>query len=152
MHSILTIKTLLLGLVIFMLMGYPSRIILQSLNISGHMLLDCLLNLIFVLPALVPAILVLLLRFLPTLVMTTTVRLVTICKVQNLVSFRMIPCGMGSSVMVHEEAPCCIHPNIPWFTKTLGETTTEDIQLRLCVSRENADEETLLQLISLYVY
>ena len=29
------------------------------------------------------------------------------------------------------EAPCCI-PNMPWFTKTLNETTTENIQLRLC--------------------
>ena len=50
------------------------------------------------------------------------------------------------------EAPCCTHPNMPWFTKTLSETTTEDIQLRLCVNEGIADEETLLQLISLYVY
>ena len=50
------------------------------------------------------------------------------------------------------EAPCCTHPNMPWFTKTLGETTTEDIQLRLCNNQGIADEETLLQLISLYVY
>ena len=26
-----------------------------------------------------------------------------------------------------EEAPCCTHPNMPWFNKTLNETTTEDI-------------------------
>ena len=50
------------------------------------------------------------------------------------------------------EAPCCTHPNMPWFTKTLGETTTEDIQLRLCADEPLGDEETLLQLISLYVY
>ena len=50
------------------------------------------------------------------------------------------------------EAPCCAHPNMPWFTKTLSETTTEDIQLRLCNSDGIAEEETLLQLISLYVY
>ena len=55
------------------------------------------------------------------------------------------------------EAPCCTHPNMPWFTKTLSETTTEDIQLRLCIYLTNTnpptdDEETLLQLISLYVY
>ena len=50
------------------------------------------------------------------------------------------------------EAPCCTHPNMPWFTKTLGETTTEDIQLRLCHEQGIDDEETLLQLISLYVY
>ena len=50
------------------------------------------------------------------------------------------------------EAPCCTHPNMPWFIKTLGETTTEDIQLRLCISEAPTNEETLLQLIELYVY
>ena len=50
------------------------------------------------------------------------------------------------------EAPCCTHPNMPWFTKTLGETTTEDIQLRLCQDNSLDDEETLLQSFSLYVY
>ena len=34
-------------------------------------------------------------------------------------------CGVG-------EAPCCNHPNMPWFIKTVNETTTEDIELRLC--------------------
>ena len=50
------------------------------------------------------------------------------------------------------EAPCCTHPNMPWFVKTLNETTTEDIQLRLCVSGQVSHEETLLQLIKLYVF
>ena len=49
------------------------------------------------------------------------------------------------------EAPCCTRPNMPWFTKTLGETTTEDIQLRLCNNEGISDEETLLQFITLYV-
>ena len=49
-----------------------------------------------------------------------------------------------------EEAPCCTHPNMPWFIKTLGETTTEDIQLRLCTNEFH--EETLLQTITLYVF
>ena len=30
------------------------------------------------------------------------------------------------------EAPCCTHSNMPWFIKTLNETTTEDIELRAC--------------------
>ena len=50
------------------------------------------------------------------------------------------------------EAPCCTHPNMPWFTKTLNETTTEDIQLRLCNNEGIADEETLLQFIALYIH
>ena len=49
------------------------------------------------------------------------------------------------------EAPCCTHPNMPWFIKTLGENTTEDIQLRLCAEEPLDNEETLLQLIELYV-
>ena len=49
------------------------------------------------------------------------------------------------------EAPCCTHHNMPWFNKTLSETTTEDIQLRLCSDEGLANEETLLQLISLFV-
>ena len=50
------------------------------------------------------------------------------------------------------EAPCCTHPNMPWFIKALGETTTEDIQLRLCINAPTNLEETLLQSITLYVY
>ena len=50
------------------------------------------------------------------------------------------------------EAPCCDHPNMPWFIKTLGETTTEDIQLRLCIDESPSSEQTILQLIELYVY
>ena len=50
------------------------------------------------------------------------------------------------------EAPCCTQPNMPWFTKTFNETTTEDIQLRLCNNEGISDEETLLQFIALYVH
>ena len=48
------------------------------------------------------------------------------------------------------EAPCCTHPNMPWFTKTLSETTTEDIELRVCRSNNN-DEDTPLEVIELFV-
>ena len=30
------------------------------------------------------------------------------------------------------ESLCCTHPNMPWFIKTLNETTTENIELRVC--------------------
>ena len=30
------------------------------------------------------------------------------------------------------ESLCCTHSNMPWFIKTLNETTTENIELRLC--------------------
>ena len=50
-----------------------------------------------------------------------------------------------------KEAPCCTHPNMPWFHKTLSETTTEDIELRLCGDNDNQDEEIPLQVIELLV-
>ena len=50
-----------------------------------------------------------------------------------------------------EEAPCCAHPNMPWFTKTLSETTNEDIEVRLCADQPTNDEDTLLQVIELFV-
>ena len=50
-----------------------------------------------------------------------------------------------------EDLCCDQSNNMPWFNKTLGETTTEDILLRLCMNNLVSDEETLLQLISLYV-
>ena len=50
-----------------------------------------------------------------------------------------------------EEAPCCTHPNMPWFNKTLNGTTTEDIELRLCGDQRVSDEDTPLQVIELFV-
>ena len=49
------------------------------------------------------------------------------------------------------EAPCCTHPNMPWFHKTLSETTTEDIELRVCGNEEISDEDTPLEVIELLV-
>ena len=51
-----------------------------------------------------------------------------------------------------QETPCCTHPNMPWFLKTLSETTTEDIELRVCGDQYVGDEDTLLQVIELFVY
>ena len=50
-----------------------------------------------------------------------------------------------------EEAPCCTHPNMPWFNKTLSETTTEDIELRVCGDYGIDDEDTPLEVIELFV-
>ena len=49
------------------------------------------------------------------------------------------------------EAPCCTHPNMPWFKKTLSETTTEDIELRVCATQSSSSEDTPLELIELFV-
>ena len=51
-----------------------------------------------------------------------------------------------------EEAPCCTHPNMPWFNKTLSETTTEDIELRVCGDEGIENEDTPLEVqIELFV-
>ena len=50
-----------------------------------------------------------------------------------------------------EEAPCCTHPNMPWFNKTLSETTTEDIELRVCGDYGITNEDTPLEVIELFV-
>ena len=49
------------------------------------------------------------------------------------------------------EAPCCNHPNMPWFNKTLSETTTEDIELRVCGDQRVNNEDTPLQVIEIFV-
>ena len=53
---------------------------------------------------------------------------------------------------VDVEAPCCTHPNMPWFIKTLSETTTEDIELRACTTMEAVPCVTVpIFLIELYI-
>ena len=49
------------------------------------------------------------------------------------------------------EGPCCTNPKMPWFIKTLNETTTEDIELRVCASQGYNDEDIPLDIIELYV-
>ena len=33
------------------------------------------------------------------------------------------------------ERPCCTNPKMPWFIKTLSETTTDNIELRMCANQ-----------------
>ena len=54
---------------------------------------------------------------------------------------------------VGAEASCCTpHPNMPWFTRTLNEATMEDIEVRVCGDQGIDDEDTMLQVIELFVY
>ena len=52
-------------------------------------------------------------------------------------------CGGG-------EAPCCTHLNMPWFIKTLNESTTEDIELRVCKVHFSSGDSPL-ELIEVFV-
>ena len=49
------------------------------------------------------------------------------------------------------EGPCYTNPKMPWFIKTLNETTTEDIELRVCGSESPNNEDTPVDIIELYV-
>ena len=50
------------------------------------------------------------------------------------------------------EGPCCTNPKMPWFIKDINETSTEDIELRMCGSENPSnDEDTPLDIIELYI-
>ena len=49
------------------------------------------------------------------------------------------------------ESTCCTNPNIPWFLKTLDETITDNIELRVCNDQSLPDEGTPLDIIEIYV-
>ena len=49
------------------------------------------------------------------------------------------------------ESTCCTNPNMPLFLKTLNETTTDDIELRVCNDQGLPDEDTPLDIIEIYV-
>ena len=38
--------------------------------------------------------------------------------------------------------PYCTNPKMPWFTKTLNETASEDIELIICGSESLKNEDT----------
>ena len=46
---------------------------------------------------------------------------------------------------------CCSLNNPPWFLKQLPSTTTDDIEMRMCVDRDYVDEDTPIEIIELYV-
>ena len=49
------------------------------------------------------------------------------------------------------EGPCCTNSKMPWFIKTLNETTTEDIELRVMVNEGISNEDIPLDIIELYI-
>ena len=49
------------------------------------------------------------------------------------------------------EGPCCTNPKMPWFIKTLNETTTEDIELRVMADEGTSNEDIPLDIIELYI-
>ena len=46
---------------------------------------------------------------------------------------------------------CCSFHNPPYFTKTLSQTTTDDLELRMCLSRAAGYDDIAVELVELYV-
>ena len=49
------------------------------------------------------------------------------------------------------EGPCCNNTKMPWFIKTLDETTTEDNELRMMGSEGTNNEDTPIDILELYI-
>ena len=49
------------------------------------------------------------------------------------------------------EEPCCWVPGFPWFRKTLGYTTTDYIEMRLCCTGGTGDEDVPFSTVELYI-
>ena len=45
----------------------------------------------------------------------------------------------------------CTFNNPPWFCKQLAQTTTDDIEVRICADQHTGNEDTLVELIELYI-
>ena len=51
----------------------------------------------------------------------------------------------------HSTSTCCSLHNPPYFTKTLSQTTTDDLELRMCLNDDASYENIAVELVELYV-
>ena len=51
----------------------------------------------------------------------------------------------------NNEAPCCKHPNLPWFYKAFDTATDDDIEIRICGDESTSNEETPVSLYEVFV-
>ena len=51
----------------------------------------------------------------------------------------------------HSTSTCCSHHNPPFFTKTLNQTTTDDLELRMCLHDSGTNDNIAVELVELYV-
>ena len=50
-----------------------------------------------------------------------------------------------------DQNTCCSFNNPPWFYKELSESTTNDIEVHICADQNIRDEDSLIQLVELFV-
>ena len=51
----------------------------------------------------------------------------------------------------HSSSTCCSLHNPPYFTKTLNQTTTDDLELRMCLNDHASRDNIAVELVELYV-
>ena len=51
----------------------------------------------------------------------------------------------------HSSSTCCSLHNPPYFTKTLNQTTTDDLELRMCFTESTSRANIAVELVELYV-
>ena len=51
----------------------------------------------------------------------------------------------------HSTSTCCSLHNPPYFTKTLSQTTTDDLELRMCLYQSASRDDIAVELVELYV-
>ena len=49
------------------------------------------------------------------------------------------------------ERTCCDPPNLPWFCKELPQSTTDDLEVRICGDENLSNEDTPIDLVQLYI-
>ena len=49
------------------------------------------------------------------------------------------------------QSTCCSFNSPPWFYKQLPQTTTDDIEMRVCHSNRRTDEDIAIKIIEIFV-
>ena len=72
-------------------------------------------------------------------------------------------CGSGTAITLHSNdilwdgrdchstSTCCSLHNPPYFTKTLSQTTTDDLELRMCLLKGVQYGNIAMELVEMYV-
>jgi hypothetical protein len=49
------------------------------------------------------------------------------------------------------EGACCTVMSLPWFSVDLAESTTDDIEVRICGDESTSNEDTPIELLDIYI-
>ena len=80
---------------------------------------------------------------------TISVRLVSLLEMDGLTIFYPEPLWDGDGC--GPTSTCCEFNNPPYFCKQLPEATTDDIEVRICASESLDLEDTLIDLVEVFV-